>query len=191
MNDKVLFYFSRIAIIVPLVVVVLALVFKLLQANYSTTNQNTFAAASTAISPPDYLSLLKKIDLNSNYICHSNTNNATQSAYLQDKKFFLEDEQLNKTKYYLYNDGCLYVWQKSQLSGDKICGLAPYVGMLQNISLLNFINPQDLLSLLGVDLSAKQEEISVLVNSCKKKDVKDISLFVIPKNVIFKDKALK
>lgn len=187
MNDKTLFYVSRIVIVVPIVIILATFFLKVLKKDYSSV-PTVISPTPISSSQPSYLDALKKIDLNGSYICHSDTGSATQSAYLQAKKLYVENQKLNQIKYYLYKDDCLYLWEKNIYSGQKICGLSAYINLLQIVPVQSLVNPQtasDYLQSIGIS------DINGLINSCKKREIKDTAIFEIPRNILFKNKQLK
>ena len=117
-----------------------------------------------------------KFDLKGPIVC--------DDLLIQNKKVLLK----NKLNNYLLNGDCLYVWVEGKLNGEKKCGLSNYIGMAENY--LGFLKTDDLINnnLAKNFIKDKDINLTKIIKSCKRKEIKDNSIFEIPKQVIFNDK---
>ncbi len=67
------------------------------------------------------------------------------------------------------------MWEKGKYSGEKICGIASYLSYFEQFSQLGFMGIGNL-------------DLASLTDSCKKEEIKDIRIFEMPKNILFKNK---
>ena len=174
--DSVFYIASRIIIIVPIAVVIVALILKFNQSpSIKSTPQliPVIIPSKTPVSSPS-----AKLDLNGPLICHFSSPEATISGYIKNKRIFATISEKNKINYFLVRDDCLYIWEKNIYSGSKKCGMSQYFAILNNLPLNQLANFSN--------LPIKGADIQNLINTCKKEQIKDENVFVLPKNVVFK-----
>lgn len=199
-QERVLHYFSRAVIIVPIVVLVVGLLLRATQKNLNSQSSPTSSPSPTNLPSQ---TTLKNFDLSKSYICNFQNSQASQSAYIKDKKIYVENLNLKTkvTKFTLYKDDCLYTWEKSKYSGQKTCGLSPYVSILENLSKFNLLNLDTIISTvtnLGLSTSSAvkdndntSKKAEAFLNSCTQKEIKSMGLFEVPKNILFKNQKIE
>ncbi|MEK7177362.1 MAG: hypothetical protein AAB705_00875 [Patescibacteria group bacterium] len=161
-------YVSKVVLIIPIFILVIALFFKFNQPKNSITNN---------LITPTVVPTIKaefKFDLNGPIIC--------ENLFIQDKKVLLK----NKSTHYLLNGDCLYIWETGKFNGEKKCDLSNYINMAENY--LGFLSIDDLLhnSLIKDKIKNKDIDLAKVLKSCKRGGIKDKTIFEIPKKVVFK-----
>lgn len=161
-------YVSKAVLIIPIFILVISLFFKFSSPKNLTTNN---------LSIPTVVPIIKsefKFDLKGPIIC--------DSLFIQDKKILFKNKTLN----YLLTGDCLYTWETGKSNGEKKCGLSNYVNMAENY--LGFLSIDGLINndLIKDKIKNKDIDLTEVIKSCKKGDIKDKTIFEIPKNVIFK-----
>ncbi len=193
--DAFFFYAARVIILIPIVIIVLALFFKF--------KQNKSQLSSVPVSTPTVIpsisapkiqiaSVSAAIDLTGPWVCNFEENNATISAYIQDKSVYVNNA---KSNYFLLTNDCFYIWQNNVYTGQKICGVGKYETMFQQMSSLGLISINNLPSLLGQfgqfsSIASNSAALKNILSSCKKEAIEDQNVFKIPKNIIFKNTSL-
>lgn len=174
--DDFFHFVSKVVIIIPFVIVISALVLKFNQkGNYSQKiiPSPTVVATKIPVSSPSV-----KLNLIGPFVCQINEKEASISAYIKDKKVFVERSEGEKVDYFLLKDDCLYWWEKGKYTGQKICGIGPYLSYFEQFS--NFPN----LGALGMG----DFNLTSLLGGCKKEEIKDTKIFKLPNNVLFRNK---
>ncbi|MDO8741705.1 MAG: hypothetical protein Q7J11_01005, partial [Candidatus Roizmanbacteria bacterium] len=106
------------------------------------------------------------------------------NLFIKNKKILFR----NKLTNYLLNGDCLYSWDEGKLSGEKQCGLSNYVNMAG--SYLGSLNINDIVNnnLIKSFIANKNIDLTSVVKSCKREEIKDESIFEIPEKILFKIK---
>lgn len=174
--DDFFSFVSKAVIIVPIFVLIIALFLKFNQPKTGLINQKM----SLINQAPTIIPVTKKNDFKFNLqgpiVC--------DNLFIYNKKVLLK----NVTANYLLNGDCLYIWETGETSGEKKCNLSNYVNMAENY--LGFFNIDDLISNNLVKEFIKDKDINLtdVIKSCKNEKIKDVSIFGIPKEVLFSDK---
>ncbi|MBI2051728.1 hypothetical protein HYT33_03130 [Candidatus Roizmanbacteria bacterium] len=192
--DTFFHHISRLVVIIPLVVIALALIFKPSEKN--SPRQEDFISPTPLLNQKN--TILSDILKGGSYACRFNTpdGKSKTTALIRDKDIFVENVKKKETDYLLVKKDCVYTWEKGRYSGEKICGLAPYFSTIESLSDLNVVNIDSLISSVlefGGGGASKEAEATAknLISTCRKKEIKDTSLFEIPKGVLFKNRQLK
>jgi hypothetical protein len=179
--DNFFSYVSKAVIIIPIVVVVLSLMFKFGQTKTGRINSkmgSTLPTGRQVNQAPTTISTAKdnsiKFDLKGPIVCNN--------LFIKDKKILFKNKLIN----YLLNGDCFYTWETEKLNGKKECGLKNYISIVENY--LGSLNINDLVNnnLIKEFIENKDININEVINSCKKGEIKDDSIFEIPKKIIFK-----
>jgi hypothetical protein len=166
--DSFFSFVSKAVIIVPIVVVVLSLMFKF---NQIKTGRINPTPTTTQIAQKNSF----KFDLKGPIVCGS-------LLFVKDKKVFFKNKQVD----YLLNGDCLYSWEEGKNSGEKKCGLTNYLNLAENYLGSMDINDLANNTLVKGFINEKNIDISTVLKNCKREEIKDESVFEIPKKVIFK-----
>ena len=193
---------SRATIIIPIIIVVLAILFKLTDAG---VQQKSFLEYNLKPTPTqtqirDGLNFFKKatgsakFNLTGPLRCSFSTDTATFSAYIKDKKIYLKVDEKKEIRNYLLSGDCLYIWKQVSYSGEKICNISKQVAMIEGLLSSNILDPNFIFSNLNrvlpiPSLGKSKNPLSSLLNSCSKGEIPTPSLFEIPKNILFKNKT--
>lgn len=174
--DNFFSFISKAVIIIPITVVILSLIFKFGQLKTGRINPKTglINQAPTEISIVQNNSF--KFDLKGPIIC--------DTLFIKDKKVLYK----NKITNYLLTGDCLYIWEEGKIDGEKKCDLTNYVNIAE--SYLSSLNINDLVNNNLVKDFTKDKNIDVqnVLNSCRKEEIKDESIFKIPEKVLFGNK---
>lgn len=190
---------SRWLIVFPIVIVLIAFVLRF-KDSYKTIQEKK-TVVPTPTTAPVANNLLRmfttstgeaKLNLTDSFYCQYSDKTASITAQFKNKKMYVHFEQGSEVKNIVMRDDCVHVWEQGNYSGERFCGIGPYLGMAEqfmSLGLINFSNIIDTVSgYVGVKtLPISTDGIQKLVNSCKKNDSLDPSLFEIPQNVLFKN----
>jgi len=182
--DDFFYFFSKIAIFFPLVLIITGLILKFNQKQeYSSFNQN-LSPTKIFFSPTPKISKLT-IDLKGPWQCLFQNQQSTVAAYIKDRKIKVEIKNNREKSYFLIENDCLYQWIEGQFSGDKSCGLGSYLDLTESI----LKNNQMFFDLFLKQFKEFSQENFSLEDICKKENVEE-SIFLVPAKVLFRNKPL-
>ncbi len=197
MNHDILYEFfhrfSRILVIIPIVILIFGLIVKLNQNKPQNLSYPEKQILSPTIIPNTTISTID-LNLKGPFICNFSSKEASISGYIKDSKLYGQIKKQTETTNIILNDDCIYFWKELFFTGEKLCGLKPYISMIGNLSLIHLIENNS--SLFGGFLSyqsfipVKAVDIQSLVHSCKQKEIKNGKIFELPKNILFKNKEM-
>jgi len=190
-GDDIFSVLSKLTIIVPLVVIVVALLIKF--NNKSANNYLTSSQSLIKLSPTIKLSQTNnlKIDLIGPWKCDFNLDGASVSAVIKNKQAFAQIEKNKTIEYYSLNGDCLYHWQVQKYSGDKHCGLSPIISVVEMMTSfgggLDFKALSNNFSQMGMGKSMFDSLKNIDFNkNCQKKEP-PLNIFIVPTNILFKN----
>jgi hypothetical protein len=176
--------YTRIVFFMPLVILIIGLFLRFNQ-------DDTPKQSSALISPTPTIkksitptASKIKVDLQGPYVCQINTKEASISAFIEGQKFFVQLNDKEAVKNYLFSGDCLYSWEEKKYNGEKICGLGVYLPLLNNLS---FVNADFFGQLLGNQMPLKDFPINQLLSQCRKEEIISKEVFQPPSLVIFKN----
>lgn len=193
-----LFYMSRLTVIIPILIIVVAFYLKY------TGNQkpNNLAIPITPnITRPvsedtvkGLESLLPKkasssasFDLKGPWVCDYAAKDASTSAYVKDKKIYAKFKKGKELENILISGDCFYNWDKGEYTGKKMCGVSSYIDIFDTLQNFNFIDINTLLNYVPeLNLGPEIKDLPSVLSHCVKGKVED-KLFIVPKNVLFKN----
>lgn len=199
---------SRLTIILPIVIIIFGIVLKF-SAGSSQQKSSTPLSGISLIPTPtktqnflDSLSISKKSTTSAKFRltgplnCSFESDAATISAYIQDKKIYIETNREKEVQYYLLKGDCVYIWSKGNYSGEKICGISQQIAIIDGLLTSNLIDSTLLDGTINqilpnFSIGKSNDILSSVLNSCKKEEIPGSILFDIPKNILFKNKELK
>ncbi len=170
--DDFFHFVSKMVIVIPIVIIIFALILRFNQKeDYSKKiiPSPTVVPTKTSVITPSF-----KLDLVGPLVCQINEKTASVSAFIKDKKVFATKREKDKVDYFLLIDDCFYWWEKGKYSGQKICGVGFYLSYFEEFSRLGSMGMGDL-------------NLSSLLSSCQKQEIKDETIFNLPQNVLFKN----
>ncbi len=134
-----------------------------------------------------------QFDLQGPVVCQLSSSEASLSAFLKDKKILVKIEIKDKINNFLYKDDCLFVWTSGVFSGEKKCGLSPYFKTIEDLLSMNLFSFDNFItSLIYLEktpfLPINISDVKKLINSCKKEEIENLSIFEAPERVLFKNK---
>ena len=174
--DDFFSFVSKAVLIIPIFILIVSLFLKFNQPKTGLIKPKIGLINQT----PTIIPIVKKNDFKFNLqgpiVC--------DNLFIQNKKVFLKNETTN----YLLNGDCLYIWEKGKTSGEKKCSLSNYVNLAENY--LGFFSTDDLINnnLVKEFIKDKNINLTDVIKSCKNEKIKDVSIFEIPKQVVFSDK---
>jgi len=180
--------YSKVVIYIPLIIIVLGIILKL--SSLQKPEKNKFSNPPTPTINSKKNNQIKKktkIDLIGPYICQTKIDEASVSAFIENKKIFAKMVEKNSMKNFLFDGDCFYMWKEKEYNGEKICGLGQYLFLISDISsstlelIGSFTNQPDLLNDLPID---------EVLSSCRNEPIENKEVFKVPSFVIFKNIAL-
>jgi len=178
--DDFFYFFSKIIIFLPLVFIFIGLILRFNQKKEYNFNKKNLSSVKTFFSPtPKDSNLI--FDFDGPWQCFFEMKEATITAYIKNKKIKLELETDLKKSYFLIEKDCFYQWDENQFSGNKSCGVGPYLVFFESV-LRNNKNA-------FLDFFLKNylnQEVFSLKDICKKEKI-DENNFLLPKNIFFKN----
>ncbi len=174
--DDFFSFVSKAVMVIPIFILIISLFLRFNQPKNGLTNPKTGLVNQTPTKIPITKKSDFKLNLQGPIVC--------DNLFIQNKKVLLKNETAN----YLLNGDCLYIWETGETNGEKKCNLSNYVNMAENY--LGFFNINDLISNNLVKEFVKDKDINLtdVIKSCKNEKIKDVSIFGIPKEVLFSDK---
>ncbi len=174
--------FSRIFIVIPIVILIVGLFIRFNQNSQKNqsyiASKKTLPSAAPALTNKTTKLTNAEINLKGPFVCQFSSKEATVSGYIKDNKAYGKIEKQSETTNVLLNDDCLYIWERVSYAGEKICGLKPYISMIGSLPLATVLGKSSIIPI-------KTDMISSILNSCKKEEVRDEKIFEVPKGVKF------
>lgn len=147
------------------------------------------------------------IDLESNYICSYQDEDASMSAFIENKQIFVSSDISSESTKLLLKEECVYTWQepvtkeqtgtsaasliKDNIEGSKVCGLGDYLQMAELASSMGWLNTETIMNALSNyysgSLASDEAQLRALADSCKEQEVPG-SPFTVPESVTFIEK---
>lgn len=185
---------SRVIIIVPLILIVVALFVKF--ANWQKTSKSSqkirqVIPTSTPVKKEPVASGQATLNFDGPYVCDYSFSTGSISAKIKNKKAVARISNKNKVENILLNGDCVYIWEPETYSGQKICGISSYLSIFQalaNFQMVDIGMVFQFLPQLGLKNSfdLKEKDLKNFMSSCRSQDVVE-SAFIIPQNILFKN----
>ncbi len=182
--------FSKIAIFIPLVIMVIALATRFGHRSGRLSQENISSPATIKMisSVPGLINL--KINLTGPLNCDISYGSDEAKIYIKNKNVKAILTKKDQKELFLLQEDCLYQWNDGKYTGVKTCSLKPIVDIaslfpLDLKTIMQFVKSGNLggfgeTKTAGIDINK--------VNSlCKKEAVLD-SNFVLPATILFKTK---
>lgn len=188
---------SRIIIIFSIIVLITGLITKFNQnkpqdESYKMNNQSTITPKQQEQIKVG--TIAAELNLKGPFVCQFSSPEATVSGYIKNKAVSAQIQNMTQTINVLLNGDCIYFWQKNSVTGEKLCGLNPYLAMIGTLPLANLIGNNQVTSLLGnfgqnqsISPIKLNSALSIL-NTCKKEEIPDDDVFLVPKRINFKER---
>lgn len=181
--DDFFHFISRLVIVIPIVIIIGALILKFNQKKENYSQKIIFTPTVAPTKTPIISSTPAiKFDLIGPLVCQINEKETSISAYVKDKKILLTKnekglpaDKQEKVDYFLVKEDCLYWWEEGKYSGEKICGISSYLSYFEQLSQFGFMGMGNL-------------DLGHLIGNCRKEEIKDLKIFEVPKNILFKNK---
>jgi len=183
--DDFFYFFSKIVIFLPLFLIIISLILEFNQKQrHLPSNQNPFSKKMSFLPSPKISKI--SIDLKGPWQCLLKNDKTSIAAYIKDRKIKIEVKNDKGKSYFLIENDCLYQWSEDQSSGNKSCGIGPYLNLTESIIKNN--SPVFFDSFFRPFKEVNQESSS-LKSICKKENVEE-NIFKLPKKLLFKEKPL-
>jgi hypothetical protein len=174
--EDFLHFASKLTIVIPIIVIVVALIIKFNQSKTASVKEPSSKVLSS--TKQNLTNIITGLNFNGPSACSYSSSVASVTAKIKNKRVSGEINMNGKTNNVIYTGDCIYVWEKNQFSGQKICGI--------NTNLITNFLPQ-IQAMAGSIVN--QTNITGFINSCKKQEVGE-EVFKIPNNVLFKNTNL-
>lgn len=190
--DNFFHAFSKVAILIPIVVVILILVVRL---GFRSSTVTSKAPVEKVVSPTleqvSSSSSDLKLNITGESVCNVSYADKTAKVYIKNKKVsVILNEKIKK--HFILNGDCLYRFDDGTYSGEKTCGLKTLVDMvglfpLDFETLLQIVPKNTKIS--GFDTAALSKlDLKAIKKSCQEVPVSE-SNFVVPTSILFKNIA--
>jgi len=186
---KFFYFFSKLILILPLIIIILGLLMKLNQVKTGISKTKTDLLITVIPSP-----LAKKssgFSLKESIVCKFSKKNYGISLFIKNKLIFVEVIKSKEIENLLLKDDCYYKWIKGQFSGEKKCGLGTLVSIAETMMSINpNASIEDFIGLIPDAVLNKtmlsKEEVKNFAESCIKQEINN-KTFDIPQNILFKN----
>ena len=195
--DDVFHIASRFVIIFPIVIVIVALFLKYSGGGSQQKSFKEYSLIPTPTKSQNFLaSPSARFNLKGPLTCSFSKESVTANAYVKDKKILIQIAEKNTSSNYLLSGDCVYIWKSGVYSGEKICGISQQVGIVEGLLSSGFLDSNMIFESLGKvftlpDVGGSQAVLKSAMSSCRNEEIPNSVQFEIPKNVLFKNKALK
>jgi hypothetical protein len=190
--DNLFYYLSRVVIFIPLLVIAAALILKYNQPLVKGAKnqiENSVPSPSPTPTVDQFFIAKNSLNIKDNLFCQI----PNFQAYVKNKNVFLKYSEKDSERYFLLKGDCFYLWHKEKFNGEKVCGLSPYLSLLDFVSIDSLLENSSLFSLLpavGIKIDASQAaQLKDLSQACKRQTPED-KWFQLPSNVLFKNKEM-
>lgn len=195
---EIFHFFSRILIFIPIGILIAGIMIRLNQTNKLIISSNESKKA-VITQNPSTVAVTPNVQLNLQgpFVCQFSTPDATVSAYIKNKNVSAHIQMKTEISRLLLSNDCVYIWKPTESVGQKICGLSPYISLLGTLPINGLLSGgissgmMANLNIMPISVPIKAADIASLINSCKKQDVQDMSVFTMPKNVTFKEQKMQ
>ena len=185
---------TRFIIFLPLIIVIIFLFFnsRTRGDNYGAVSPTQILTQTPANNLLDTAGSIKpaatngKLDLNGPTVCAFKDEKSNTTAYIKNKNIYAKQVSSKSSTEFILKGDCVYIWGKDSTSGQKICGVSQYLGLLEMFSSTPFFDLKTIVpALLGSKSGVEvPEKLPDLDKVCKKGEV-DEKLFNVPSNVEF------
>ena len=188
-------YMGRASIIIPIVVIALALIFKIDQ--YKKEKQNpplprpvpTAQKSNTLSTNPIIPSKTNPIDLSVPQKCvFTNASNDSGVVYTDTNNIYGEFSKTatGLTTKVLIKGDCVYKWDSSATVGEQICGVEQYLSILKSLASTGLLDASTLISIVNSTGGGSEEKIETtkFETTCTPQPVPE-TIFVIDPSVTF------
>src|SRR3989344_805870 len=203
--DDVFHIVSRLTIIFPIVIVIVAIFLKYSGGSF---RQKSFKEYSLTPTPSKSQNLLDSLNVNKKsspaarfnltgpLTCSFSNDSTAVNAYVKDKKILIQIDEKNVLSNYLLSGDCVHIWKKGIYSGEKICGLSQQIAIAEGLLSSGLFDPNAILTsmsqLLNISPAGKSEgALKSALNACKNESIPSSVQFEIPNNVLFRNKIIK
>jgi hypothetical protein len=200
--DKIVYNFSRVAIIIPVLFIIFGVSMKVMGYNFNPTSTNI---AQVNITPTianqsnQFGNLIKgssaqepKLDLKGPLLCEGTFDKFSGELKIKNYNVRGQFKQDNKTEEILVKGDCLYHWQSENKLGGRICGVSQYIPVINALSQFDMLNLNTILSLVPNTKNPTNlgdSDMQQLAKTCKHEDIDDAA-FVLPTNITYVDAKL-
>lgn len=192
-TDDLLFYFSKLTIIIPLIIIIIALLIKFNQSRTSVLSDLQLRPTITLLPTKQLVS--NSINLQGPFICQYKDKDIQANVSIKNKNIYAKILRNSKYENILINNDCYYRWEENKYTGEKICGISTIMSIVDtlinnNLLDINNLNENSMLKNLTNLTASDGAQINAIIKSCIKKPV-DNNIFNIPQKILFKNSTIK
>ncbi len=202
--DELVYNLSRIAIIIPILIIVAGVSIKFMGVTISpsVTQQALVTQPSSTVVPQNgniFTDIAQKsaasepkVDLKGPWKCDISYQSTKINVSIKDRKIYTELTNTKGMEVYLITNDCLYHYLKNAKTGEKTCGINSWLTMADVF--VNFSGISGLVPLLaqlnnaGFSDNLKNADLQNIAKSCLKQDIAD-TIFIVPE-ITFKSSSL-
>lgn len=190
--DNLFHYISKGIVFVPIVIILIAVIIKGTSTN-KTQPAIILSPTPTVIQATPTPGIWDKIkestiaasfNLTGSFTCKIKNEVKETELKISNKQAYVSYVKGQENKKGLLQGDCVYSWDGITYKGEKMCGITPYLSIIESMSLQSILsNP-----LLSNVINGKEKDIAELLNSCLKKPIINQNVFYVPTNVMFSSK---
>lgn len=193
--DTFFHYASKAIIAIPIAILIIAVVMKGSQNKTdmitipSITPSPIYTITQTP-SKPNLLLKLKEstiaaqLTLKDNFHCILNENNSKIQFSVLNKQVYVDYKSSKINQSGVFQKDCFYSWDNMTKKGVKICNLGSIVMFIENTPFSNLFSNQ----IVAPFIKGREGEVLKVVETCRKTNAGNQSLFYVPTNITFSDK---
>jgi hypothetical protein len=187
-------HISRFTIILPIIIIALGIILKQDQPknlSYSTYKPPTFTPTPLITATPTTTKPHgTPVDLEGPTVCTVTDEGAyTGTLYIKNKVIYGDiHEQTDRNISVLLQGDCVYKWDTTKKSGDKVCGITKYMSVLEALSKVNVLTAENVMNILAQYNNSSIDTKNVKA-VCKKESFSN-TLLQLPPNIIFQLKSI-
>lgn len=190
--DTFFHYISKGIVFVPIIIIIIALIIKGTSGNKTQLIVKISPTITIIpITPTPSLwdevknsTIAASFNLTGPFTCKIKDSAKNMELEITKRQIYFSYVTNKENRKGLLQGDCVYTWNGLTYHGEKICGITPYLTLLESTSLSSLLsNP-----LLSNVIKGKENETTELLLSCVKKQVQNQNVFYIPTNVVFNSK---
>ncbi len=179
--------FLKFLFIIPVSIFITALLFRIIPEKERIIPVPSPTIVPLAVDNIPQSSSSASLNLTGPFVCDFSQDTLAVKGYIKDRQIFAQVRNQTAVNNFLIKGDCLYRWDQGTYDGEKTCGLQPAMGAAEQFMGLGLLN-ENTISQFGGSLDA--DTMKGIMQSCRKEEVEDMSVFTLPSGISFKETPL-